>query len=154
MSTSSHPNADWENQQFYNNKLFSVTSNSVFVEVNRIILKVSSKETISGFLKTFAANILWKWWTDVLTVFDDFSGPQRVELQCGSPGLVVMGDDSCSKGCGFKSWRRILDGHDFFSHWFFCKNCIICLKRTKLNKKRPGLAFLKKTLALHSRQWF
>ena len=33
-----------------------------------------------------------------------------------SSGLAVMGDDSCSKGRGFKSWRRILDGH--FSHCF------------------------------------
>ena len=31
---------------------------------------------------------------------------------CGrSPGLVVMGDDSCSKGRGFESWRHKLDGH-------------------------------------------
>ena len=29
----------------------------------------------------------------------------------GSPGLVVMGDNSCSRGNGFESWRRILDGH-------------------------------------------
>ena len=28
----------------------------------------------------------------------------------GSPGLVVMGDDSCLKGRGFESWRSILDG--------------------------------------------
>ena len=28
-----------------------------------------------------------------------------------SPGLVVMGDDSCSEGRGFKSRCRILDGH-------------------------------------------
>ena len=31
----------------------------------------------------------------------------------GSPSLVVMGDDSCSKGRGFESQRRILDGHIF-----------------------------------------
>ena len=36
-----------------------------------------------------------------------------------SPGLVVMGGDSCSKGCGFKSQHRILDGH--FSHLFVVK---------------------------------
>ena len=24
---------------------------------------------------------------------------------------MVMGDDSCSKGCGFESRRRILDGN-------------------------------------------
>ena len=33
-----------------------------------------------------------------------------------SPGLVVMGGDSHSKGRGFESWRWILDGHDIFSH--------------------------------------
>ena len=33
-----------------------------------------------------------------------------------SPGLVVMGGDSCSEGCGFKSQRCILDGNDIFSH--------------------------------------
>ena len=31
----------------------------------------------------------------------------------GRPGLVVMGYDSYSKGRGFESWRRILDGHFF-----------------------------------------
>ena len=29
----------------------------------------------------------------------------------GSPGLVVMGDDSCSRGHGFESRCSILDGH-------------------------------------------
>ena len=28
----------------------------------------------------------------------------------GSPGLVVMGDNSCSKGRGFESWGRKSDG--------------------------------------------
>ena len=31
-----------------------------------------------------------------------------------SPGLVVTGDDSCLRGCGFESRHRILDG--YFSH--------------------------------------
>ena len=35
------------------------------------------------------------------------------------PGLVVMGRDSRSKGHGFESWHRILDGH--FSHKFVLK---------------------------------
>ena len=39
----------------------------------------------------------------------------------GSPGLVVMGGDSCSKGRGFESRRRILDGHNIFSHIFVVK---------------------------------
>ena len=39
------------------------------------------------------------------------------------PGLVVMGGDSCSEGCGFESRHRILDGH--FSHIGIC--CKFCL---------------------------
>ena len=50
----------------------------------------------------------------------------------GSPGLVVTGDDSCSRGRGFESRRRILDG--YFSHWFFVK-IVVCLKRPKINEK-------------------
>ena len=36
----------------------------------------------------------------------------------GSPGLMVMGGDSCSKGRGFVSRRLKLDGHNIFSHIF------------------------------------
>jgi len=35
-----------------------------------------------------------------------------------SPGLVIMGDDSYSKGRGSESRRHILDGLDIFSHIF------------------------------------
>ena len=38
----------------------------------------------------------------------------------GSPGLVVMGGDSCSKGCEFESRDRILDGH-YFTYLFVVK---------------------------------
>ena len=34
----------------------------------------------------------------------------------GGPGLVIMGDDSCSRGYGFESRHHIQDGHDIFSH--------------------------------------
>ena len=37
----------------------------------------------------------------------------------GSPGLVVIGGDSCSEGCWFESLHHILDGH--FSHIFVVK---------------------------------
>ena len=40
-------------------------------------------------------------------------------IQGGSPGLVVLGEDSCSEGRGIKS--RILDGHNIFSHIFVVK---------------------------------
>ena len=47
-------------------------------------------------------------------------------------GLVVMGDDSCSKGCGFESWRRILDGHlDIASHSFVVKIVMFVWKDQK-----------------------
>ena len=36
----------------------------------------------------------------------------------GSPVIVVMGDDSCLRGCGFEFLRHILDGIDIFSHFF------------------------------------
>ena len=35
----------------------------------------------------------------------------KSDRQGGRPGLVVMGDDSCLKGRGFESRRRIPDGH-------------------------------------------
>ena len=34
-------------------------------------------------------------------------------IQGGSPGLVVMGGDSCFESHGFESWYHILDGHIF-----------------------------------------
>ena len=51
----------------------------------------------------------------------------------GSSGLVVMGGDSCSKGCEFESQHHLLDGH-FFTY-ICCKNCNVCLKRLKINEK-------------------
>ena len=45
----------------------------------------------------------------------------------GSPGLVVMGGDTCSEGRWFESQLCILDGH--FSH--LLQNCNVCLKRWK-----------------------
>ena len=54
-----------------------------------------------------------------------------------SPGLVVMGRDSCSKGRGFESRHSILDGH-FFTY-ICCKNCNdIWLKWPKINEKEAA----------------
>ena len=47
---------------------------------------------------------------------------------------MVMGGDSRSRGHGFESWRRILDGHDHFY-----KNCIVYLKIPKINEKEAGV---------------
>ena len=59
---------------------------------------------------------------------------------------MVMGRDSHSKGHGFESRHRILDGH-FFTY-ICCKNCIdVCLKRPKINEKEAGVGlFIKPVL--------
>ena len=59
-----------------------------------------------------------------------------------SPGLVVMGRDSRSEGCGFESRHRIQYGH-FFTY-NCCKNCNICLKRQKIIEKEAGIGPFKK----------
>ena len=53
---------------------------------------------------------------------------------------MVLDDDSFSKGHEFESRRRIFDGHlDIYSQTFISsKNCIVCLKRPKINKKGRG----------------
>ena len=55
----------------------------------------------------------------------------------GSPGQVVMGGDSCSKGCEFESRHHKLDGH--FSH-LFVVNIVMWFEKMRINEKRPGLA--------------
>ena len=55
---------------------------------------------------------------------------------------MVMVRDSHSKGRGFDSRRRILDG--YFSHFIHCKNCKVCLKRPKINKKEARVGPFKK----------
>ena len=70
-----------------------------------------------------------------------------VIYQGGSPGLVVMGDNLCLGGLGFESRCHILDGQDFFT--LNCsKNCIVCLKRQKINGKEAGVGpvFFKKNV--------
>ena len=57
----------------------------------------------------------------------------------GSPGLVVMGGDSCFKGCEYKSQHLILDGY-FFHIPICCKFFNVCWKRQKQMKKMLGLA--------------
>ena len=60
---------------------------------------------------------------DVIRLFGgnlDFPKIKKLK-KGGSPGLVVMGGDSRSKGRGFESRRRILDGHDIFSHLIVVK---------------------------------
>ena len=46
---------------------------------------------------------------------------------------MVMGSDSCLKGRGFESQRRLLD--EYFFTLVCCKNCTVSLKRPKINEK-------------------
>ena len=63
----------------------------------------------------------------------------------GSPGLVAMGDDTCSRGCGFKSQHQVLDG--YFFTLICCKNCIVCLfEKTENKQKEAGYGPFKKTI--------
>ena len=61
-------------------------------------------------------------------------------MKGGSHDLVVIGDNSSSRGCGFESWRHLLDG--YFSHWFVVKN--VKMKRPKINEIEAGNGTFKK----------
>jgi len=64
----------------------------------------------------------------------------KQDLMGRSPGLVVMG--IISK----RSWVRIQApyiGWSFFTLIWY-KNCIVCLKRLKINEKEPGVGPFKK----------
>ena len=63
--------------------------------------------------------------------------PQRMDREGGSPRQVVMGDDSCSRGRGFKSRHRKLDGH--FLHLFVVEIVLCVWKRPKINEKEAGV---------------
>ena len=53
------------------------------------------------------------------------------------------------RGCGFESWCRRMD-MKFFT-LICCKNCIVCLKRPKINGKEAGVGpFFKKDSKLLS----
>ena len=69
----------------------------------------------------------------------------------GSPSLVVMGGDSYSEGCRFKSRHRILDGH--FSHIFVIQIEIIFVwKDQKQMIKEAGIGLFLKEIFSTSRQ--
>ena len=50
--------------------------------------------------------------------------------QGGSPGLVVIGGDTCSEGCVFESQHHILNGH--FSHLCVVK-IVMFVEKMKIN---------------------
>ena len=56
----------------------------------------------------------------------------------GSSGLVITGEDSCSRYRGFESQHRILEWHFHICY----KNCIVGLIRPKIIEKESGMAHL------------
>ena len=60
---------------------------------------------------------------------------------CDKSGLVFMREESCSRGCGFNSWHRILDVH---LSQIICNNWIVWSITTKINKNRPRMTNLYK----------
>ena len=68
----------------------------------------------------------------------------------GSPGLVIMGGDSCSEGPGFESQHRILDGH--FSHLFAVKIVMFVWKDENKLKRGRGCPFKKTNIVILSRK--
>ena len=67
----------------------------------------------------------------------------------GSPGLVIIGWDSCCKGREFESRHCILDGHLFT--FICCKNFNVC-KMTKVGRKEAH--FKKKITVSKLECWF
>ena len=65
----------------------------------------------------------------------------------GSPGLVVMGDDSRLESRRFESRCFMLDG--YFHICLLYKNCNIYLKRLKINVKEARICPIKKTNILN-----
>ena len=59
-----------------------------------------------------------------------------------------MGDDSRLRGRGFKSLRRILDGHDF-SHWFVVKSVLFVAKINEKEWHSIRLTFRLPRCSLH-----
>ena len=47
---------------------------------------------------------------------------------------MVMGGDSCSKGCEFESQHRLLDGH-FFTYIFVVR-IVMCVWKDENKRKR------------------
>jgi len=63
-----------------------------------------------------AKNNFLDFWHQLLHMCEGPKFATFVGIKHLSPGLVVVGDDSCLRGRGFDSWCSILDGRDIFSH--------------------------------------
>ena len=72
----------------------TILSNSVFADEPEI--EVEAEKVHSGVGKEAHLSCI---------VHGDPKPSVSLFVMADSPGLVVMGDDSCLRGCGFESWR-------------------------------------------------
>ena len=82
-----------------------------------------------------------KWDFQIAQTVPWYLGYQKISCRGGSPGLVVLGGDSASKGRGFESLTHKQDGH--FSHLFVVKIVMFVWKDEK-KWKEAGMAHLEK----------
>ena len=82
-----------------------------------------------------------KWDFQIAQKVPWYLGYQKISCRGGSPGLVVLGGDSASKGRGFESLTHKQDGH--FSHLFVVKIVMFVWKDEK-KWKEAGMAHLEK----------
>ena len=68
----------------------------------------------------------------------------------GSPGLVVMRGDSCSKGTEFESRHSILDGHFFTC--LFVEKFVMCVWKDEKNRKSGRVGPFKNQFKAWSKQ--
>ena len=103
---------------------------AVVTQVEEWLLLITKGLCLNPGRRTFKWKTVWNVWMyfgilerleikSQCALLDTFN--KKFIVLGGSPGLVVMGGCSCSKGREFKSRRHILDGHDICSHWFVVK---------------------------------
>ena len=70
----------------------------------------------------------------------------QLNVKIGSPGLVVMGDNSYLRGREFESWRCILDGLDIINIFFVLKLYRLFEKTKNKWKRGWGWSIFKKPI--------
>ena len=109
-----------------NEELFSCSMSGI----SWSIFVVQSKDVLQGGFTWVLENVIslsrctcyearggWQGFNYTITI--NLKEQERIITRANlinSPGLVVMGGGSRSKGRAFESRLRILDGHDIFSH--------------------------------------
>ena len=118
------------------------TAHRIFLFTKYFVLPLNEPSLLRTFVLVILLDVLIHFLEYFVTFYFIFLGMDEYKdstktqkdifktLWClgGSPGLVVTGGDSWSKGCGFESQHRILDGQVFT---FICSKIVMFLKRRK-----------------------